>query len=159
MFCHAFKHLLSTLLMFSVASCAVLPRELTLAPRQGSCLGALRAPNPVNNVGRISFQSTIDDREQSTWHPNNLIDVHITVRDDVTSTQNIEISISNRSSSGNAIILTNFQDTLPTTEPREQIRVTVPGQTRANGVVRVGTTTECVHLPRLDGTWYFQVEQ
>lgn len=82
----------------------------------------------------------------------------MTVPIDVRITQNISISVTNRSSRPNTIILANYQDTRASTQPRAQVRVTVPAQTRDNSVVRVGSTIECVHLPRLDGTRYFQVE-
>ncbi|KAH7025317.1 hypothetical protein B0J12DRAFT_610372 [Macrophomina phaseolina] len=159
MFGHTFKHLFSFLLLLSAASCAALPRELSLEPRQGGCLSALPRPNPVNNVGRISFQAAIDARERRTWWPNNLIDVHIEVPENVESTNHVTVEITNRSWSANAIVLTNFQDTRSTTQPRQQVRVTVPAQTRQAGAVIAGTRIECVRLPRLDGTWYFQVEQ
>ncbi|EUC36307.1 hypothetical protein COCCADRAFT_23897 [Bipolaris zeicola 26-R-13] len=165
MFHYASKCLLSVLFIVSVASSAVLPSSQALEPRQGACLSSLVRPNPVNNVGRISFQRYIDEprttgeRADASWAPNNLIDVHMTVPTNVYTAQNINVYVTNRSTRGNAIILTNFQDTLLSTQPRAQIRITVPGQTRANGVVRPGMASPCVHLPRLDGTWYFQVEQ
>ncbi|KAJ5056260.1 hypothetical protein J3E72DRAFT_200833, partial [Bipolaris maydis] len=73
--------------------------------------------------------------------------------------RNINVFVTNRSSRRNAIILTNFQDTLLSTQHRAQIRIMVPGQTRTSGVVSPGSVAPCVNLSRLDGTWYFQVEQ
>ncbi|GME33463.1 hypothetical protein COCVIDRAFT_27810 [Neofusicoccum parvum] len=158
MFGHAYKHIFSFLLLLSIASCMALPGGLSLEPRQGGCLSALPRPNPVNNVGRVSFQQAIDNRERRTWWPNNLIDVHIEVPDNVGTTNQITVEVTNRSSRGNAIILTNFQDTRSNTQPREQLRVTVPGQRSEAGATIAGATNQCVRLPRLDGTWYFQVE-
>ncbi|EUC44184.1 hypothetical protein COCMIDRAFT_6505 [Bipolaris oryzae ATCC 44560] len=164
MFHHAFKYLLSTLLMTSLASAAALPPSQALSPRQGSCLSALSAPNPVNTIGRLSFQWAIDqpartqEAAQASWSPSNFVDFHMTVPTDILITQNVNVTVINRSSRSNAIILTNYQDTRTSTAPRAQVRVAVPAQTRGNGVRRLGRTETCLYLPRLDGTWYFQLE-
>lgn len=152
------RTLISLLTIITIAWTAAVP-SAALPKRQGSCISALARPNPVNNVGRISFQRrVIDDQETATWWPNNFVDVHLDGTT-VQRTRAVTVTVTNRESRANAIVLTNFQDTLPGTQPREQIRVEVPGYRRENGALIYGSVTSCVELPRLDGTRYFQVER
>ncbi|KAJ5022995.1 hypothetical protein PSV08DRAFT_355724 [Bipolaris maydis] len=85
MFFHASEYLLSAILMVSVASSAALPSSQALEPRQGACISALFRPNPVNNIGQISFQRYIDEPRSTgeqavaSWQPSNLIVLHMTI--------------------------------------------------------------------------------
>ncbi|KAH7327490.1 hypothetical protein BKA65DRAFT_481191 [Rhexocercosporidium sp. MPI-PUGE-AT-0058] len=158
MFAYASKAILSFLLLTAVSAS---PVELAgLAVRQGGCIGALRRGivDP-GDLGRISFQTVIDRVEQRTIFLNNQVTAHLAPSSNVATDHQITVEIINSASGGASVLLTNYLNTLTSTAPREQIRLTVEGRTNAAGVIIFGRTIICVELPRLDGTWYIQVER
>ncbi|KAI2475254.1 hypothetical protein Ptr902_13351 [Pyrenophora tritici-repentis] len=124
------------------------------------CLANVFALLVINRIGRIDIQSHIDNLETFRRDFNSNINVNLDFTQAFEPLRFVRFSIRNNSQLvSNALILSNYRDTA-IGQPRETIRISIP---RAGGVA-IGTPapstyTGCVELPRLDGTWYAQLER
>ncbi|TKX21810.1 hypothetical protein C1H76_6307 [Elsinoe australis] len=107
-----------------------------------SCFGAIFPLLRINRNNRRDIQGDLDARRSIEWNPNS----------------NLRYAITNRSQIfGAAIIFSNYRDTI-VGEPRETIRVPIGRATGMSLRPTPTTSAGCVLLPRLDGTWYAQLE-
>ncbi|CAA9964396.1 hypothetical protein CFE70_006938 [Pyrenophora teres f. teres 0-1] len=124
------------------------------------CLANIFALLTINQIGRVDIQNEINRRTGIRRDFNGNINVNLDFSQTYEPLRFLRFSIQNRSQFiSNALILSNYEDTL-IGSPRATIRISIP---RAGGVA-IGTPapstyTGCIELPRLDGTWYAQLER
>ncbi|WYZ42241.1 hypothetical protein EsH8_V_001136 [Colletotrichum jinshuiense] len=128
------------------------------ARQSGGCISHILPLLRINRNNRRDIQGDIDGRRSFEWNPNLNIRAIIDFSSTTTQNRQLRYEITNRSQIfGAALIFSNYLDTNIGT-PRETIRVPIG---RATGMSLRPTPTVasgCVLLPRMDGTWYVQLE-
>lgn len=123
-----------------------------------SCFGGVFPLLRINRNNRRDIQGDLDARRSIEWNPNSNVRAIIDFSSTTARNRQLRYQITNRSQIfGAAIIFSNYRDTI-IGEPRETIRVPIG---RATGMSLRPTPTTgagCIVLPRLDGTWYAQLE-
>ncbi|KAH6711805.1 hypothetical protein DL95DRAFT_472752 [Leptodontidium sp. 2 PMI_412] len=158
MFAHAAQAVLSFLLLATSITAAPIDVGV-LEERQGSCMSALARPEASNNIGRVNIQQYIDHAEQATYFMNNFITVHIMPPRDIATTNHLTVEVSNSGSGSNTVIVSNYVNTLFSSQPREQFRVDIGPRIVSGGTITNSKVTTCLRLPRLDGTWFIQLQR
>jgi hypothetical protein len=125
------------------------------------CLANVFTLFSINRSGRFDLQAYLDARNTVRWDINRNINVNLDFTQVRTGYRYINFSITNRSQFvSNALILSNYRDTRDTTVARETVRISIPrAQGVSLGTIAPTTYAGCVELPRLDGTWYAQLER
>lgn len=123
-----------------------------------SCFGAIFPLLRINRNNRRDIQGDLDARRSIEWNPNSNVRAIIDFSSTTTRNRQLRYAITNRSQIfGAAIIFSNYRDTI-VGEPRETIRVPIGRATGMSLRPTPTTSAGCVLLPRLDGTWYAQLE-
>lgn len=125
-----------------------------LMRRQGQCMSVGIRPRTVDVRHQTNWQWVIREETRSTWDPNNNVHVALDAQTTLLD-RHVAVTITNRSQRyGNAIILTRYAGNSNTGAIQDQLRVEV-----GLAVGReAATVTECIILPSLQGTWWWQLE-
>jgi len=123
------------------------------------CLANVYRLITINRNGRRDISEPLHNLETWQYDPNGNIHVNLDFTHAFEPRREVRFAISNRSQFlTNALILSNYADTAVGT-PRATVRISIPrAQGVSFGTPAPITITGCVHLERLDGTWYVQLE-
>ncbi|WQF82250.1 hypothetical protein CDEST_07264 [Colletotrichum destructivum] len=149
----------ATLLAVAPLATSVMSRAVdTLDTRQNSCIGSTYPVLSVNHVDRKEIQGEIDHRGSLGWIATPDVSVIFDFGATTPANPRLNFQILNKNSvTWKAVILSNYVDTI-TTPARETVRISIDAA-RQVGADSIPTFLDgCVQLPRLDGTWYVQME-